>query len=110
MQHTCRSTISRFGCNTIAKFHFFSPEQDAKGHTQCAAGYASIHQAAGIRFNLLPIPLSTLGGWHPDGHKALCSLANIIAARGLSTFSRARFERKTLQRSGNGIGMRMQSL
>ena len=33
MQHTYRITISRFGCNTIAKFHSFSPEQDAKGHS-----------------------------------------------------------------------------
>ena len=52
--------------------------------------YASMHQAAGTGFNLLPVPLSTLGGWHPDAHKALCSVASTIAARGLSTFSRAR--------------------
>ena len=52
--------------------------------------YASMLQAAGTRFNLLPVPLSTLGGWHPDAHKALCSVASTIAARGLSTFSRAR--------------------
>ena len=52
--------------------------------------YASMLQAAGTGFSLLPVPLSTLGGWHPDAHKALCSLASTIAARGLSTFSRAR--------------------
>ena len=52
--------------------------------------YASMLQAAGTGFNLLPVPLSTLGGWHPDAHKALCSVASTIAARGLSTFSRAR--------------------
>ena len=34
--------------------------------------------------------LLTIGGWHPDAHEALCSVANAIAARGLSTFSRAR--------------------
>ena len=52
--------------------------------------YASMLQAAGSRFNLPPVPLSTLGGLHPDAHKALCSVASTIAARGLSTFSRAR--------------------
>ena len=51
--------------------------------------YTSMLQAAGARFNLPPVPLSTLGGWHPDAHKALCSVASTIAARGLSTFSRA---------------------
>ena len=24
--------LARFGCSTIAKFHFFSPEQDANSH------------------------------------------------------------------------------
>ena len=52
--------------------------------------YASMPQAAGTGFNLPPVPLSTLGGWHPDARKALCSVATTIAARGLSTFSRAR--------------------
>ena len=52
--------------------------------------YARMLQAAGIWFNLLPVPLSTLAGWHPDAHKALCSVASTIAARGLFTFSRAR--------------------
>ena len=46
-------------------------------------------QAAETGFNLLPVPLSTLGGWHPDAHKALCPVVSTIAARGLSTFSRA---------------------
>ena len=52
--------------------------------------YSCMLQAAGTRFNLLPVPLSTLGGWRPDAHRALCSVATTIAARGLSTFSRAR--------------------
>ena len=52
--------------------------------------YSGMLQAAGTRFKLLPVPLSTLGGWHPDAHKALCSVATTIAERGLSTFSRAR--------------------
>ena len=48
--------------------------------------YAGMLLAAGTGFNLLPVPLSTLGGWHPDAHSALCSVATTIAARGLSTF------------------------
>ena len=52
--------------------------------------YSSMQQAAGTRFNLLPVPLSTLGGWYPDAHKALCSVASTTAAGGLSAFSRAR--------------------
>ena len=56
--------------------------------------YARMLQAAGTGFKLL------LGGWHPDAHKALCSVASTIAARGLSTFSRARsilFQRHAAQ-------------
>ena len=35
------------------------------------------------------VPLSTLGGWDTDAHRALCSVATTVAARELSTFSRA---------------------
>ena len=52
--------------------------------------YSGMLQAARTRFNLLPVLLSTLGGWNPDAHRALCSVATTIAARGRSTFSRAR--------------------
>ena len=52
--------------------------------------YSGMLQAAGTGFNLLPVPLSTLGGWHPDAHRAICSVETTIAARGLSTFSHAR--------------------
>ena len=52
--------------------------------------YAAIVQEAGRSVQLFPVPLSTLGGWHPDAHRALCSVATIIAARGMSTFSSAK--------------------
>ena len=52
--------------------------------------YSGMLQAAGTRFNLLPVPLSALGGWYPDAHRALCSVATTISARGLSTFSPSR--------------------
>ena len=41
-------------------------------------------------FKEFPVPISTLGGWHPDAHRALCSVATTIAARGMSTFSAAK--------------------
>ena len=47
-----------------------------------------VHEA-GRTVQLLPVPISTLGGWHPDAHHALCSVATTIAARGMSTFSSA---------------------
>ena len=52
--------------------------------------YSGMLQGAGTGFNLLPVPLSTLGGWHRDAHRALSSVATIIVARVLSKFSRAR--------------------
>ena len=44
----------------------------------------------GRSVQLLPLPISTLGGWHPDAHRALCSVATAIAARVMSTFSSAK--------------------
>ena len=52
--------------------------------------YSGMLQAAGTGFNPPPVPLSTLGGLHPDAHRALCSVATSIAERGRSTFSRTR--------------------
>ena len=52
--------------------------------------YATMVHEAGRSVQLLPVPVSTLGGWHPDAHRALCSVATTIAARGMSTFSSAK--------------------
>ena len=52
--------------------------------------YAAMVHEAGRSVQLLPVPISTLGGWHPDAHLALCSVATAIAARGMSTFSSAK--------------------
>ena len=52
--------------------------------------HAGMLQAAGTGFNLLSVSSSTLGGWHPNAHWALCSVASTIAGRGLSTFPRSR--------------------
>ena len=52
--------------------------------------YAAMVHEAGRSVQLLPVPISTLGGWHPDAHRALCSVAIAIAARGMSTFSSAK--------------------
>ena len=48
--------------------------------------YADMLQAGGTGFNLLPVPFSTLGGWHPDVHRALWSAAITTAAKGLSVY------------------------
>ena len=47
-------------------------------------------QEAGRSVHLLSVPLSTLSGWHPDAHRALCSVANAFADHGLSTFGPAK--------------------
>ena len=56
-------------------------------------------QTDGTNVHLLPVPLSTLGGWHPDSHRALCSgcvsysvkmvcsVATTIAASGIFSCS-----------------------
>ena len=48
-----------------------------------------VHEA-GRSVQLLPVPISILGGRHPDAYRALCSVATTIAARGMSTFSSAK--------------------
>ena len=52
--------------------------------------YSGMVHEAGRSVQLLPVPISTLGGWHPDAHRALCSVARAIAARGMSTFNSAK--------------------
>ena len=52
--------------------------------------YSGMLHVGGTVFNLLPVPSSTVGGWHPHAYKALCSFATAIAARGQSTSSRVR--------------------
>ena len=50
--------------------------QSKAAWTAQVSRHASMLQAGGTGFELLPIPLSTLGGWHPDAPKALCSVAS----------------------------------
>ena len=52
--------------------------------------YATMVHEAGRSVQLLPVPISRLGGWHPDANRALCSVATTIPARGMSTFSAAK--------------------
>ena len=39
--------------------------------------------------NLFPMPISTLGGWHPDAHHAMGTIAVNIASRTLSSLHHA---------------------
>ena len=52
--------------------------------------YAAMVHEAGRSEQLIPVPISPFGGWHPDAHRALCSVATAIAARRMSTFSAAK--------------------
>ena len=45
-------------------------------------GKALLHKSA-ISVKLFPMPLSGLGGWHPDLHRAMGSIAASIASRAL---------------------------
>ena len=54
------------------------------------SSYAGMAHEAERSVQLLPVSLSTLGGWHRDAHRALCSVATAIAARGMFTFSSAK--------------------
>lgn len=48
--------------------------------------YAGMLEAGGTEFKLLPVPLSTLSGWHPEAHRALCSVRTSSAGRGCLHF------------------------
>ena len=43
-----------------------------------------LHESASA-VKLFPMPVSTLGGWHPDSHRAMRSIAVIIASRTLNS-------------------------
>ena len=47
-----------------------------------------LHQSA-MAVELLPMPLSTLGGWHPDSHRAMRSIAVNMASRTLNSLEYA---------------------
>ena len=63
-----------------------------------SARYASVLEAYGTTVYLIPVPISTLGGWHPDSYRAMGSVVSLIASRALSCLSAARsilFQRPT---------------
>lgn len=43
-------------------------------------------EQAGSRHSRLPIPISTLGGWHREAHHAVHSIASNIASRAIMQF------------------------
>ena len=47
-------------------------------------------QEAGRSVQLIPVARPIFSGWHPEAHRALCSVATAIAARGMSAFSSAK--------------------
>ena len=45
--------------------------------------FARLVQDTGPRTRLVPIPMSTLGGWHPETHAFMCSLADSVTSRAI---------------------------
>ena len=52
--------------------------------------YAGVLETYGTAVHLIPVPISTLGGWHPDSYRAIGSVVSAIASRVLSSLSAAR--------------------
>ena len=52
-------------------------------------GFGRVLHESATPVKLFPMPLSTLGGWHPDSHRAMRSIAVIIASRTLNSLEYA---------------------
>ena len=52
--------------------------------------YASVMETYGTTAHLVHVPISTLGGWHPDSYRPMGSVVSSIASRPLSSLSAAR--------------------
>lgn len=54
------------------------------------ARFSTYMQSVGDGYRLVTIPLSTLGGWHPDVYSVVLSLASAIASKAVVPFTIAR--------------------
>ena len=52
--------------------------------------YAGVLETYGTTVHLIPVPISTLGGWHPDSYRAIGSVVSAIASRALSSLNATR--------------------
>ena len=52
--------------------------------------FRRVLHASATAAKLFPMPISTLGGWHPDAHRAMGTIAVGIASRTLSSLHYAR--------------------
>ena len=52
--------------------------------------YSSVLETDGTTVHLIPVPISILGGWHPDSYGAIGSVVSAIASRALSSLYAAR--------------------
>ena len=55
-----------------------------------SARQASVLETYVTTVHLSPVPISTLGGWHPDSYREMGSVVSSIASRALSCLSAAR--------------------
>ena len=51
--------------------------------------YWALLTHSGPSHELIPVPLCILGGWHRDSHKAVASIATVIAPRAVIPFENA---------------------
>ena len=53
-------------------------------------GYGAFQRSITLLYLRISMPISTLGGWHPDAHRAMGAIAVNIASRNLSSLHYAR--------------------
>ena len=53
--------------------------------------FRKVLHASATAVRQFPMPISTLGGWHPDAHRAMGTIAVNIAMRASLHYARAKF-------------------
>ena len=106
--HRVRPDIKALGCNggtdyyDVVFIHPITPSRmpavtknptwpltEARGRK--IRHYADFMQAQGPSAQLVPVPLSTLGGWHPEAYSFVSRLAETIAAKNTVPVPYARY-------------------
>ena len=62
--------------------------------------YPDLLKHSGPSYELIPVPIYTFEGWHPDAHQPVMSVATVIASRAMIPFETARqflFQRHAAQ-------------
>ena len=73
--------------------------------------YRDLLTHSGPSHELIPVPICTFGGWHPDAHRAVMSVATVIATRAMISFEIPRqflFQRQAAQLGAGNANCLMQ--